>query len=54
MQEAEETLKTINQVREEYRVVATRASILYFTVADLSRIDPMYQYSLQAFIKSKH
>ena len=32
--------------REEYRTVAERGSILYFVVADMVGIDPMYQYSL--------
>jgi len=30
--------------------VATRASILYFVVADFANIDPMYQYSLEFFV----
>jgi dynein heavy chain len=47
--QAEETSKKIAAVREEYRVVAIRASILYFVVADLARVDPMYQYSLLYF-----
>ncbi|CAG9464970.1 unnamed protein product [Pedinophyceae sp. YPF-701] len=49
VQEAEETEKMINASREEYRVVAQRGSILYFVVADLAQIDPMYQYSLAYF-----
>jgi len=48
--EAEETVATINEVREKYRTVAKRGSILYFVIADLALIDPMYQYSLQYFI----
>lgn len=32
-----------------YRPVAYRASVLFFTIIDLSAIDPMYQYSLQWF-----
>lgn len=36
----------INQTRNQYRTVATRGSILYFVIADLAGIDPMYQYSL--------
>ena len=33
----------------QYRVVATRGSLLYFVVADLGGVDPMYQYSLAFF-----
>lgn len=40
----------INQTRNQYRTVAIRGSILYFVIADLAGIDPMYQYSL-AYIK---
>lgn len=36
---------------ELYRPVAKRASLLYFVVADLGEVDPMYQYSLQWFTK---
>jgi dynein heavy chain len=36
----------INETRNQYRSVATRGSILYFVIADLAGIDPMYQYSL--------
>lgn len=36
----------INQTRNQYRTVAIRGSILYFVIADLAGIDPMYQYSL--------
>ncbi len=49
VKEAEETEKQINVAREGYRVVATRGSIIYFVVADLALIDPMYQYSLSYF-----
>lgn len=34
---------------ELYRPVAKRASLLYFVIADLGFVDPMYQYSLQWF-----
>ncbi len=40
----------INITRNQYRSVATRGSILYFVIADLAGIDPMYQYSL-AYVK---
>ena len=47
--EAEKTEISINEARELYRPVATRGSILYFVVADLGLLDPMYQYSLTYF-----
>lgn len=39
----------IDKTRELFRPVAYRASVLFFTIIDLSAIDPMYQYSLQWF-----
>ncbi len=44
VKEAEETEKKINEAREVYRPVPIRGSIIYFVVADLALIDPMYQY----------
>jgi len=41
--------KQIDETREEFRVVAYRASLLYFCITDMEQIDPMYQYSLQWF-----
>lgn len=49
VQEAEKTEKQIDESRNMYRPVAYRGSILYFCIADLGSIDPMYQYSLQWF-----
>ena len=49
--EAEKTEIEINLAREEYRPVATRGSLIYFVIADLGRLDPMYQYSLSYFNK---
>jgi len=49
--EAEKTAVVITEQRESYRVVACRGSILYFVIADLAQIDPMYQYSLEFFAK---
>lgn len=51
MIEAEQTAQMIDENRENYRCVATRGSVLYFVVADLANIDPMYQYSLEFFSK---
>eukprot|EP00599_Poterioochromonas_sp_BG-1_P017876 CAMPEP_0173166600 /NCGR_PEP_ID=MMETSP1105-20130129/22117_1 /TAXON_ID=2985 /ORGANISM="Ochromonas sp., Strain BG-1" /LENGTH=3828 /DNA_ID=CAMNT_0014087887 /DNA_START=639 /DNA_END=12125 /DNA_ORIENTATION=- len=44
--EAEITEQDINEARSRYLDVATRGSIIYFVIADLASIDPMYQYSL--------
>jgi len=49
--EAETTAKMINENRESYRSVARRGSVLYFVIADLALIDPMYQYSLEFFTR---
>lgn len=49
--EAEKTSLIINENRENYRGVARRGSVLYFVIADLGLIDPMYQYSLDFFAK---
>ena len=47
--EAEQTELEISESREKYRRVATRGSVMYFVVATLADIDPMYQYSLKYF-----
>lgn len=44
--EAEEVERTINETRNKYKDVSVRGSILYFVIADLAGIDPMYQNSL--------
>ena len=44
--EAESITKEILVQSELYRPVAKRASRLYFVIADLGDVDPMYQYSL--------
>ncbi|KAJ8402442.1 hypothetical protein AAFF_G00369310 [Aldrovandia affinis] len=49
LQEAEATEVMIDAAREKYRAVATRGSIMYFVIASLSEIDPMYQFSLKYF-----
>jgi dynein heavy chain len=47
--EAEKTEVNITTAREKYRPVAAKGSIMYFVVADLGLIDPMYQFSLRYF-----
>nr|XP_049696661.1 dynein axonemal heavy chain 2 [Helicoverpa armigera] len=44
------TEKEIDTARAGYVPVAVRASVLFFALNDLSRIDPMYQFSLDAYI----
>jgi len=47
--ETEAREKRISIAREKYRALATRGSALYFVVAQLADIEPMYQYSLKYF-----
>jgi dynein heavy chain len=47
--EAEQTDLSISQAREMYRIVAKRGSLIYFVIADLAALNPMYQYSLEYF-----
>ncbi|KAM4735000.1 dynein axonemal heavy chain 11 [Anableps anableps] len=47
--EARENETKINEARELYRPAAERASLLFFIINDLSKINPMYQFSLKAF-----
>ena len=48
--EAAKTQVVIAKTRMGYKPVAFHASILFFCIADLMAIDPMYQYSLDWFI----
>jgi len=47
--ESEVTEKEINTTRNNYRPVAVRGSIIYFVIADMGLVDPMYQFSLEFF-----
>eukprot|EP00606_Chrysophyceae_sp_TOSAG23-5_P000662 GSChrysophyteH2.ASY1.ANO1.84.1 assembled CDS len=49
LEEADEIENEIIQQSEHYRPVGKRASLIYFVIADLGFVDPMYQYSLQWF-----
>ena len=48
---AETTVEQIQEARESYRPCAIRSAILYFVVSDLVMIDPMYQFSLDAYFE---
>ncbi|KAJ3049383.1 Dynein heavy chain 7, axonemal [Rhizophlyctis rosea] len=47
---AEETEKQIDLTRQGYKPIAGHSSILFFVIAELANIEPMYQYSLAWFI----
>ena len=47
--EAKITEKKINEARENYRPAAARASLLYFILNDLYKINPLYQFSLKVY-----
>src|SRR5438046_3087774 len=42
--------KKIDALRETYRACAVRASICFFVLSDMALVDPMYQFSLKAYI----
>nr|XP_033781609.1 dynein heavy chain 12, axonemal isoform X2 [Geotrypetes seraphini] len=49
-QVAEKTEIKLAESREGYRPIARHSSVLFFSIADLANIDPMYQYSLSWFV----
>ena len=51
LKQAEITSKDINKLRDNYRSVAKRGAILFFILAGLSNISPMYQYSLVSYLE---
>jgi len=50
LRDAEETRASIDEKREQYRPVATRGAVLYFSIVENSCINVMYQTSLQQFM----
>ncbi len=49
-EEAKTTEEKINIERENYRVLASEGSMLFFLIIKLQFVDHMYQYSLESFI----
>lgn len=47
---AEKTEKNIDEIRVGYKPIAFYSSVLFFCIADLANIEPMYQYSLPWYI----
>lgn len=47
VRESKQATIRIDEAREYFRPVATRASILYFIINDLHKINPIYQFSLK-------
>ncbi|CAH0724307.1 unnamed protein product, partial [Brenthis ino] len=50
LQLAEATTKDIEKLRDGYRPVAKRGSILFFVLSDMASVNSMYQYSLSSYL----
>ena len=53
LNEMEITEEKTSTAREKYRSVATRGSVLYFVVASMGEVNPMYQFSLKYLNKDR-
>lgn len=45
------TAKNIDMLRDGYRPVAKRATVLFFVLSDMAAVNSMYQYSLSAYME---
>jgi dynein heavy chain len=50
LEDAAKTEVEIDSAREGYRAIANRAAVLFFVLNDIEKIDPMYQFSLDAYV----
>ncbi|CAG5057893.1 unnamed protein product [Parnassius apollo] len=51
VEDIERTTKEIDDARQGYVPVANRGQILFFCLSGMANVDPMYQYSLEWFVK---
>jgi len=51
LEAAQQTEMRIDAAREGYRSCAVRAAMCFFVINDLSLVDPMYQFSLKAYVE---
>ncbi|CAE8608889.1 unnamed protein product, partial [Polarella glacialis] len=51
VKEQEKTQALVQETRQTYVPVSVRGSAMFFVVADLCKVEPMYQYSLEWFVE---
>ncbi|KAM3182244.1 hypothetical protein ACTXT7_012779 [Hymenolepis weldensis] len=51
LEQSAEVALDVDRQRNIYRPAARRGAILFFIIADLAMVDPMYQFSLSAFMQ---
>ena len=51
LEASESHIRKVDGLRENYRPCATKASVLYFVLANLNYVDPMYQFSLESYVE---
>lgn len=49
LEQAESTMRRINENREQFKSCAKKAAALFFVLNDLNKINPMYQFSLDRY-----